>query len=64
MRNRHVESMATAALIMASRQFGSPRTIQEVAKESNVKMKEIGRYLKLMNESQKDTFVRTRSQLW
>ena len=58
MRNRHVESMAIAALVMASRQFNSPRTIQEVARESSVKMKEIGRYLKLMNESQKDNPVR------
>lgn len=50
--------MAVAALVMASRQFNSPRTIQEVAKEASVKMKEIGRYLRLMNESYKDNPVR------
>ena len=60
MRNRHVESIATAAMLTAMRQCGTPRTIQELSQASDISQKEIGRYLKLLNESLKDNLVRNR----
>lgn len=47
LRNRNVEALASAAVILATRTSGNdPRTLQEVAGAVNLPPKDIGKYLK------------------